>query len=207
VTTSWLVVGLATVGAVAVKVAMDLAAKEIQGRLHGLPFLVLRLARWRLPRELRESIHDEWWVPDLHDLLDHYADLPVTRLLKGLRFSVSLLGQARRVAKSVSPSRPAWQRTADALSAMREESRRSSDNAFLLLVGMPMVMLVGTATMMVNNLAIDHGFWRGVDIAAPGIAVIVLVYGYWRLRRLVRRYVDCARAGWRSRTPVTPVEE
>lgn len=82
------------------KVLLDLASKEIQSRLSDLPLLILRVARWRLPRDLRESVHDDWRVPDLQERLQREDDRPITRLLKGLHFAVSLVIKAGCTARA-----------------------------------------------------------------------------------------------------------
>jgi hypothetical protein len=69
----WLA-GLA--GALAVLVAGGVASEEVRARLDRLPFAVLRLARSRLPAELRERVHDQEWVPELEHILQHGRAVP-----------------------------------------------------------------------------------------------------------------------------------
>lgn len=116
--------GLVAAGLVAMtifgKVMVDMASGEVRGRLEQLPYFILRLARRRLPAELRKPHHDDWWLPDLHERLQRDAEKPVTRLLKGVWYSSSLVVGAGRIARSAGvPS--AWSRAIGVLLAVRTE--------------------------------------------------------------------------------------
>jgi hypothetical protein len=84
------------------KVMLDMIGKEIEARLPGLCFAVLRLARWRLPAEMRAELHDEALLEDeLRTILFHtYQEKPITSLAKGLRFASGCVTGARRNARA-----------------------------------------------------------------------------------------------------------
>jgi hypothetical protein len=86
------------------KVAGDLVSKEIEGRLDRIPQVLLRLARRRLPPELRVPLHDEWWLPDLQERLRRNDSRPLTRLFTGVRFAIGLALTAPRTARAAAPA-------------------------------------------------------------------------------------------------------
>src|SRR6059036_3239051 len=90
------------------KVTLDMIGKEIEGRLPGLCFVVLRVARRRLPEELRAELHDEALLEEeLRTILFHtYQEKPITGLVNGLRFAFGCLSGARRNARAAG-----WTRT------------------------------------------------------------------------------------------------
>jgi hypothetical protein len=51
----------AMAGGLVLVMLADLVSEELRERLDRLPFSLLRVARRRLPPELRESIHDQEW--------------------------------------------------------------------------------------------------------------------------------------------------
>lgn len=91
------VVGLALVTVLLVPILLDLVKGEIRGRLDRLPHGLLRIARRRLRPELRASRCDEEWQPELDYILTAAEGLPLTRLLKGIRYAVCLLHGASAV--------------------------------------------------------------------------------------------------------------
>jgi hypothetical protein len=101
------IVSAAVAGVVAVLVAtaVNMAAAELQARLDGVCFLLLRLARRRLPADLRQPLHDEEWLPELYHILCREEARPVTRLVQGLAFSLGLLLKTKSVATAVGDSR------------------------------------------------------------------------------------------------------
>jgi exopolysaccharide biosynthesis polyprenyl glycosylphosphotransferase len=68
----------------------DMCKEEVRTRLVRLPHAVLRLVAMRIPRREREDVLAEWSA-ELDFILSETDGLPVTRLLRGLRYSVSLL--------------------------------------------------------------------------------------------------------------------
>lgn len=93
----------ALAGAVLALVAGDVISEEIRARLDRLPFVLLRLARARLPAELRERVHDQEWVPELQHILQHAELFPVTRLMTGIRYAVGLVMRAGTVGAELLP--------------------------------------------------------------------------------------------------------
>jgi hypothetical protein len=85
-----------TAGAVARAVVGDMAREEARTRLGRIPFALIRLAAARVPRELRDDLPAEWKA-ELEFLLADTDGLPLTRLLRGIRFSVGLLISAREI--------------------------------------------------------------------------------------------------------------
>ena len=89
------------------KVALSMVSKEIEGRLGNIGYVLLRLARRRLPSDLREMLHDEEWLPEMDDIQLRYKDQPITRLAWSLRFSVPLLlWGASRTGRVIQPKTP-----------------------------------------------------------------------------------------------------
>ena len=83
------------------KLIGDLLVKEAQGRLDGIPRLILRIARCRLPVEKR-AWYDESWLPELIHIQAEHQDRPITRLVLGIRFASGLMLAARRTARAAS---------------------------------------------------------------------------------------------------------
>ncbi len=82
----WLLVALA-----------DLMSEEARTRLARIPFAIVRLARARLPRDLRDDLAQEWDA-ELMFVLTGTEGMPITRLLRGTRFALGLLRAAPAVA-------------------------------------------------------------------------------------------------------------
>lgn len=80
---------------------------ETATRLERLPNAILRLARRRLPPEQREAIHDEEWLPELIMIVRETDGLPITRMLRGVDYAISLLFAARSIAREID-SRETW---------------------------------------------------------------------------------------------------
>ncbi len=72
---------------------------EVPGRLGRLPFVLLRMARRRVPEELRVRLHDEEWQPELHHIVNRAGVSPVSRLLSGTMFALGLLRTARSISR------------------------------------------------------------------------------------------------------------
>lgn len=83
------------------KVTLDLVNKEVQGWLAEVPLCVLRLARRRLPAELRDELYDQIGLEaELETILHHtYAKKPITALAKGLKFAFGHVVGLRRCAR------------------------------------------------------------------------------------------------------------
>lgn len=94
---------LAAVGVAAAAVALvrtvlgEMLQEEVRTRLGLIPFGIIRLACARVPEELRADLAAEWEA-ELEFMLTGTDGMPVTRLLRGIRFSAGLLFAARRIA-------------------------------------------------------------------------------------------------------------
>lgn len=102
------------------KVVVSVLSKEVEGRLDQLSYAILRLARRRLPIELREPMHDQEWKPELNYITTEMKERPITRLVLGLRYATGLLLAARRTARAAgTPTLRARGRRAFAGASMR----------------------------------------------------------------------------------------
>lgn len=68
----------------------DICREEIRTRFSRLPYTLLRLVALRLPRGSRQETVEEWRA-ELAYILRDTEGLPLTRLLRGVRYSSSLL--------------------------------------------------------------------------------------------------------------------
>lgn len=99
---------LGCIGGVAAGVAASvigaMVSEEVRARLDRLPAWLLSLAIRRLPAELRIEIGKEWRAE--LDYVLHRAKLyPVTRLIKGTRFTAGLLRTAPTIATALTATR------------------------------------------------------------------------------------------------------
>jgi len=92
-----------TAGAVLAVAFADLVSEEVRARLDRVPFGLLRLARRRLPAGLRESVHDQEWVPELEHILRRAEALPITRLISGSRYALGLAARASLIGAELLP--------------------------------------------------------------------------------------------------------
>ncbi len=68
----------------------EMCKEEIRTRVGRFPYVLLRVVAMRIERALREEALHEWRI-ELDFILSDTDGLPVTRLLRGIHFSVSLL--------------------------------------------------------------------------------------------------------------------
>jgi hypothetical protein len=68
----------------------DMCKDEVRTRLSGLPYLLIRVASLRIPRDARGDITGEWNA-ELVYILRGTEGLPVTRLLRGVTYSADLV--------------------------------------------------------------------------------------------------------------------
>ena len=73
----------------------DMVSDEIRGWLDRLPRGVLKLATLRLDPADRETTYREVWGPDLDYYLKGDESRPITRLIRGMAFAVSLAWRVR----------------------------------------------------------------------------------------------------------------
>jgi hypothetical protein len=172
------VAGLA--GLVALRVLTNLATKEVEGRLNQLPFLILRIARWRLPVSLREEQHDEWWVPDLQKRLTLEGERPITRLVKGTRFAAGLAVGAGRTARAAGvPS--SWQRAWNWL-APASNATAMARLSWAIDVS---VITSGMASFAAVVSTVAYGTMPVVEAVSASVAVVAI--GFDTALSIVRR--------------------
>lgn len=69
----------------------DLCKEEVRTRLTELPYTVLRIVVLRIARPERHDVLTEWRA-ELDFILSETDGLPITRLLRGVRYSLGMLG-------------------------------------------------------------------------------------------------------------------
>lgn len=94
-----LVAGLVT------EVLKTMFMREVETRLHRLPYRILRIARRRLPAWHREQVHDHEWLPELDHIVRETEGLPLTRIVRGVRYAVGLLASARSISRALEGAR------------------------------------------------------------------------------------------------------
>lgn len=70
----------------------DLIKQEASTRLERLPLRLLERASQALPEECRDQIMQHEWMPELLNINRYSEGMPITRLVKSLRFAISLMG-------------------------------------------------------------------------------------------------------------------
>jgi hypothetical protein len=107
--TGYVLAGLVFSGGVVTAVLGELVNEEIRGWLDYLPRVILRLAAKRLDPAGKIAIYEDEWLPELICILRGAEARPISRLIIGVKFSVGLLIQARRIARHLhrTPSGPA----------------------------------------------------------------------------------------------------
>jgi hypothetical protein len=137
---------LTLLGGAVCAVTAKLVNDEIRGWLDLLPHIILRLAAKRLRPGQREAIYQDEWVPELAYILKEAETRPITRLVRGVRFSLGLLISATRVARHLNraPARQAAS-TPDATSPAPQlrghEAALRGDGT--LITGLPVVVTEG----------------------------------------------------------------
>src|SRR6266704_1546867 len=149
----WAVIA-ATLAALAGICLGDLASEEIRGRLDQLPNALIRLASHRLPGNVRDDLSDEW-TAELHEILHGAAALPVTRLVRGIRFGFGLLRTAPDIGHQLNSRETPTNPDADRVVTVAKTSARPTVGP---IVG-PTVrrMLVG---LQLRRLRVQSGFSR-----------------------------------------------
>lgn len=119
--TGYVLAGLVFSGGVATAVLGELVNEEIRGWLDYLPRVILRLAARRLDPAGKIAIYEDEWLPELVFILRGAGARPISRLILGVKFSVGLLIQARRIACHLhrTPSVPAESGVSPVTSAKR----------------------------------------------------------------------------------------
>jgi hypothetical protein len=106
---TWLLLALTFGGAVLVAVVQDMVKTEASTRIERLPRAVLRLARRRLPQARRQGCHDEEWLPELLHITQATEGLPITRMVRAIRYALGLLFAARSISIALDAGKAAEQ--------------------------------------------------------------------------------------------------
>lgn len=88
-----------------VEICKDAVKEEARTRLERLPFAILHLAARRLPVESREYVLHGEWQPELHYIIAESNGLPLTRLARGICFSLGLLRGAKQIGTDLEGAR------------------------------------------------------------------------------------------------------
>lgn len=80
----------------------DMIQEEARTRLGRIPFALIRIATLRVPPGLRDDLAAEWNA-ELGFLLTGTDGMPVTRLLRGIRYSAGFLLSARKITDALRP--------------------------------------------------------------------------------------------------------
>jgi hypothetical protein len=150
----------AFVGAVTVTITHDLISEEARARLDKVPFALLKLAARRLPPNIRARIYNDEWLPELHYILREDEAEPITRLIHGTRFAMSLWRAGPRISRELaSLPAPATQTMSRIrflnLEIINPHQMSAPEIAKLLLVHlMSIAILVGAAIVLFSYIAI-----------------------------------------------------
>lgn len=161
---------------VVLRVLADYATKEVVGRLGQLPFVILRIARWRLPASLRVEFHDEWWVPDLRVRMRGKASLPVTELADGIKFALGFVFRAGKIARAA--GEPSWaNRVARRLSSAARTGRRWYGR-----VRVAVMVIAATDFMVMGAIEVFSGGLPGAlnstsNSVVTAVAALVVIFG------------------------------
>lgn len=78
----------------------DMAREEARTRLSRVPFVLIRMAVARLPRDLRDDLAAEWDA-ELEFVVSETDGMPLTRLARGIRYSGGLLFSAGAITAGI----------------------------------------------------------------------------------------------------------
>ncbi len=95
---------LTLVGTAVGGLLLNMLSKEAETWLGALPLLLLKLARARVRRSLRNELYDEW-AAELFEATHQYAERPLSRLWLGMRYAGGILWAAIRIAKDIGAAR------------------------------------------------------------------------------------------------------
>lgn len=97
-TAVWIALGCCAtlIGSVALAILTEVVGEEARTRIERLPYLITRLAIRRAPHGMRDELRDEWGA-ELAFIARDTPGLPITRLLRSLRFTTGLVIAAGRI--------------------------------------------------------------------------------------------------------------
>jgi len=84
-----------------IAVLSGLFVDEVRGCLELIPRAILRLVAMRLPADQRQAIYNEEWRPELIFKLRKAEGRPISRLISGTWYAVSMSRAAGRVAREL----------------------------------------------------------------------------------------------------------
>jgi hypothetical protein len=82
----------------------DMVSEEVRDRLDHVPHAILRLAARRLDPALRVTVYEDEWLPELTYILKGDAARPITRLVHGTRYAVSIFAKIGRITRHLNPA-------------------------------------------------------------------------------------------------------
>jgi len=133
----WILGGLVAVTALLMRdILTEMCQEEIKTRLTRLPQTILRLVALRIPRDARKDTTAEWQA-ELDFIVANTEGMPLTRLLRGVAYSIGLLRMivpANPVAERLSARqlRMSIKRKANPAGYARSWSTRSWTNSYLV---------------------------------------------------------------------------
>jgi hypothetical protein len=95
--TGYLLAALGVLGGLGMIVIGDMVSEEVRDRLDHLPHAILRFAAKRLDPALRVTVYEDEWLPELTYILKGDEARPITRLIHGTRYAVSILANVGRI--------------------------------------------------------------------------------------------------------------
>jgi hypothetical protein len=103
-----------------------LIGDEVRGWLDLVPRAILRLVATRLPADQRQAIYNEEWLPELTFELNKAQGRPITRLVRGTWYAVSMtraVDQVGRILADVrEPEREIGSSTQDLFAGVDEDA-------------------------------------------------------------------------------------
>lgn len=152
------------------KIILTLLGKETEGRIDWFCVRVLRLARRRLPREMRDETYDDEWLPELTFILENEEPRPLTRLVKGVRFSLGLFFGAREIALAGGVHPVRWRPVANFGERVGMTGARLWVSFCALMAGYAAVGL-GLLLQLVGAVLEEAGWAVGPELVDVGVAV------------------------------------
>ena len=133
--------------------------QEIETRIGRLPNALIRLAALRLPRDVRSDLADEWKA-ELDFIVSGTDGLPVTRLLRGLRFAASLLRVAPSVAHELTCT-----------CTRRSRLWTVARTTWFLLCS---AVIGAEANIALDSLVRSHHTAAGISAAVPALGFVII---------------------------------
>jgi hypothetical protein len=168
---------LAVVLAVLAAALLELLKDELRGQIERIPYALLLLARQLVPAELRDSLYEQEWLPELDHILAGSRRLPITCLVQGTRYALGLVLAARAVAGELDGVREP---------APAGPSERESGMLVKLVVG---AIAAGASVV------------TGFGVFGPLVGVVVSLVGGLVVVAMVYALIEDLRECWHERAP------